>query len=280
MVQIINGKKIAEVIKDEIVQEIYKFEGQRPNLAIILIGEREDSRLYVSLKRRQAKFVGIDTHFYHLAENTTEKEILEVIDFLNKDKLIDGILVQLPLPKHLNADKIINSIDCKKDVDGFHEESLKKIDKDGVFLSPVFASILRVLQEISYKLENKQVAIIYNSLIFGSGLAKLINNRKGKPVLIQKNEIEFKKNQICQSDVIITALGLPNFLNESYIKQGVVLIDVGISKLNTKVCGDINLDRIKGLASYITPVPGGIGPMTIAMLFKNTLEAFKKNIIK
>jgi len=278
MVKIIDGKKISETIKDKIVQEIYELKGQRPNLAIVLLGEREDSKLYVDLKRKQAKMVGIDTHFYHLTESTKEKELLEVIDFLNQDELIDGILVQLPLPKHLDADKIINSLDYRKDVDGFHKESLDKIDSGGVFLSPVFASVLRILQEINYKLEDKQVAIIYNSLIFGSGLVKLVKNRKGKSILIQKDEIELKKDQISQSDVVITALGVPKFLDKTYIKQGAVVIDVGISKFNGKVVGDVDSDSVKELASYITPVPGGIGPMTIAMLFKNTLEAFKNKI--
>ncbi len=145
-------------------------------------------------------------------------------------------------------------------------------------MSPVFASVLRILQEINYKLEDKQVAIIYNSLIFGSGLVKLVKNRKGKSILIQKDEIELKKDQISQSDVVITALGVPKFLDKTYIKQGAVVIDVGISKFNGKVVGDVDSDSVKELASYITPVPGGIGPMTIAMLFKNTLEAFKNKI--
>ncbi|MCF7820202.1 MAG: bifunctional 5,10-methylenetetrahydrofolate dehydrogenase/5,10-methenyltetrahydrofolate cyclohydrolase [Candidatus Pacebacteria bacterium] len=277
MVQIIDGKKIAESIKDKIAKEIYSFKGQRPNLAIVLVGDREDSKLYVNLKCKQAKGVGIDTHFYHLEENIKESELLEVINFLNQDDIIDGILVQLPLPKHLDADKIVNTISYKKDVDGFHKKSLERIDSEEVFLSPVFASVLKVLQEIKFNIEGKKVAIIHNSSIFGKSLAKLIANRKGEVVLVQKKEVENKKKNILQADVIITALGVPKYLDSSLVKPKAVVIDVGISKLDGKVVGDANFEDLKNIVSYITPVPGGIGPMTIAMLFKNTLQAFKNH---
>ncbi len=275
MGQIIDGKKIAEKIKDDITQEIYNLHGQRPNLAIILVGDREDSKLYVDLKQKQAKAVGIDTHFYRLATETSEKELLAVIDCLNKDELIDGILVQLPLPKHFDTDVVVNAIFSTKDVDGFHKESLARDMEDNVLLSPVFASILRIFEEIECNIANRGIVILYNSEIFGQSLAKRLENRKAKVNLIQYKEIANRKKEITQADIVITALGQPQLLTKSYFKNEVIVIDIGITKQDKKVFGDVNFKNVLDKVSYITPVPGGIGPMTIAMLFNNTLQAFK-----
>jgi methylenetetrahydrofolate dehydrogenase (NADP+)/methenyltetrahydrofolate cyclohydrolase len=229
-------------------------------LAIILVGEREDSKLYVSLKQREAVKVGVDTHLYALDEDTTEEKVLEVIDFLNKDELVDGILVQLPLPPQFDTDKIIAALDPKKDVDGFHP------DHPSYVMSPVLSSIIACLDEIKFSSKNKTACVLHNSDIFGLSVKKLLEARGLKVVLKEEPE---------QADVLISALGKPHFVKKEMIKDGAVLIDIGITKVDTKVLGDIDFEDVKEKASYITPVPGGIGPMTIAFLFKNALEIFK-----
>ncbi len=260
MLHKIDGKAIAEKFKDQIAEQIFKLDGPRPNLAIILVGEREDSKLYVSLKQKEGVKVGVDTHLYEFIENTSEAELLKVINFLNKDNLIDGILVQLPLPPHFNTDKIIAAIDPKKDVDGFHENHPYYI------LSPVLASILACLEEINFDFENKTACILHNSDIFGQSVKKLLEE-KGLQVSL--------KEAPDQADLLISALGKPHFIKKEMIKDKAVIIDIGITKVDSKVLGDVDFEDVKNKASYITPVPGGIGPMTIAFLFKNVLEIFK-----
>ena len=269
--KLINGKKLAEGIKDKVVKEIIALDGGRPNLAIILIGEREDSNLYVSLKEKEAVKVGIDTHTYRMDSSISEKEVLIAIDCLNADNLVDGILVQLPLPKKFNTDKIIDRIDFTKDVDRFHQKNLN--DKE--IISPVYSSVLEVLASIKYELKDKAVGIVYNSPIFGESLAKILSSKGAKVDLIQSEDKELGK-KISQVDVLITAVGKPLFIKKDMIKEGVAIIDIGITKVGDKVLGDVDSVDIKDKASYLTPVPGGIGPMTIAGLFKNTLAIYKK----
>jgi len=260
MVQKIDGRAIAERVKDEIAQQIYKFNGPRPNLAIILVGTRPDSKLYVSLKQKEGVKVGVDTHLYELEEETSEEKLLEIIDFLNKDDLIDGILVQLPLPSQFNTDKIIASINPEKDADGFHEKHPDYI------MSPVLASILACLGEIKFDYKDKVACVLHNSDVFGLSVKKILESRGMKAILKEESE---------QADLIVSALGKPNFVKKEMIKEKAVLIDIGITKVGDKVLGDIDYEDVKNKASYITPVPGGIGPMTIAFLFKNVLEIFK-----
>jgi methylenetetrahydrofolate dehydrogenase (NADP+)/methenyltetrahydrofolate cyclohydrolase len=274
MGKIIDGKAIANKIKDDIAKEIYNL-GQRPNLAIILLGNREDSKLYVKLKQKQAKTVGIDTHFYHLEEDCEETELIEAIEFLNNDPLIDGILVQLPLPKHIDADKVVNIIDPKKDVDGFNKKNLDNLSSEETLVSPVFSSVLKIFEEIDYKLEDKKVALVYNSEIFGNNLLELLEKQKAELLMIQKKTIEKNIDKLKTADAIISVIGQPWWIKKSYIKTGAVIIDVGITTEKDKVYGDANHKYLLDKVSYITPVPGGIGPITIAMLFQNTLKAFK-----
>jgi len=260
MVKKIDGRAIAEKFKDEIAQQIYKLDGPRPNLAIILVGEREDSKLYVSLKQKEGVKIGIDTHLYELTADTSEEKLLEVINFLNKDDLIDGILVQLPLPPQFNTDKIIAALDPGKDADGFHEQHPYYV------MSPVLASILACLEEIKFDFENKTACVLHNSDIFGLSVKKILEEKGMKVILKEEPE---------QADLIVSALGKPHYIKKEMIKDKAVLIDIGITKVETKVLGDIDYEDVKDKASYITPVPGGIGPMTIAFLFKNVLEIFK-----
>ncbi len=261
MVKIIDGRKIAERAKDKIARDIFLLNGPRPNLAIILVGERADSKLYVSLKEREGKKIGVDTHLYALDEKVAEEELLSVIDFLNKDESIDGILVQLPLPKNFNTDRVIAAIDPNKDVDGFHPQHPAHI------VSPVFAAVSACIDDIKLSGQNKTACLMYNSEIFGSGLEKLLLARGFSIV---------SKTEMADADLIVTALGEPHKIKKEMVKDGVAVIDIGITKVEDKVLGDADFEDLKEKAAHITPVPGGIGPMTIAFLFKNVWEIFRR----
>jgi len=281
--QIIDGKKLAEKIKDNIVKEILKLNDNkpdcqyRPNLAIILIGDREDSKLYVKLKERQAREVGIDTHIYRCPQNIPEKEILETIDCLNNDKLIDGVLVQLPLPEGFDTDKIVKAMDPKKDVDRFHPDNIKTLMSscDDNMLPPVPGTVLEILKSINCDLADKQICLVVNSDIFGRSLAKVLECR-GAKVKIVKADDKNLGEKTNKADILITAVGQPKLIKEEMVKKDAVVIDVGITKVKEKICGDVDFENVKKIASFITPVPGGVGPLTIAMLFRNTLELYKK----
>jgi methylenetetrahydrofolate dehydrogenase (NADP+)/methenyltetrahydrofolate cyclohydrolase len=278
MAKIIDGKKLAEKIKDGIVKEIIELKGARPNLAIVLIGEREDSELYVRLKEQEAKKVGIDTHLYRCPENISELEILEMVKCLNDDKTIDAILVQLPLPDGIDTDTIIMALDPKKDVDGFQPDNLEKLLKSceaSDLMPPVFAVVLEMLSSIDYKLKDKQIRIISNADIFGKTMAHILTCRGAKTEMVKADDKNLSE-KTGQADVLITAVGKPKFIKKEMVKQGAVIIDIGIIKQGDKTVGDVDFDDVEDKVSYITPVPGGVGPMTIAMAFKNTLEIYKK----
>ncbi len=288
MGKIIDGQKLAKKIKDKIVKEILKLNDNkpecpnRPNLAIILVGDRTDSKLYVDLKEREAKKVGIDTHLYRLPAETPENDILEVIDCLNKDELIDAILVQLPLPKNFNTNKIIKAIDPKKDVDRFHPNNLKILmsacGHDEV-MPPVHATVLEILRSIKCDLKEKQIALIANSEIFGKSLAKVLECQEAKVSILTANDKNLT-HITKKADILITAIGKPEFIKAEMIKQDAIIIDIGITKTDKKVLGDVDFKDVSAKANFITPVPGGVGPLTIAMLFKNTLELYKNKIKK
>jgi methylenetetrahydrofolate dehydrogenase (NADP+) / methenyltetrahydrofolate cyclohydrolase len=265
MLKKIDGKKIAEKVKDKLVKQIYSLLGRRPSLAIILVGKREDSKIYVSLKEREAKKVGIDTHTYYLDETVDEKELIRVIDFLNQDDLIDAILLQLPLPEKFSSNKIINTIKKEKDVDGF------RLDHPDYIISPVMAAIKASLKSININENQKTACLLYNSEISGQEIKKVLKEFKLK-ILDKKN--------LSKADVLITALGKPEYIKKDMVKKGVIIIDIGITKKGNKVYGDCDFNDLQNHASYITPVPGGIGPMTIAFLFKNVLEIYNRNINK
>jgi methylenetetrahydrofolate dehydrogenase (NADP+) / methenyltetrahydrofolate cyclohydrolase len=257
----ISGHLIADKLKSDLVKKIYKSNKLRPNLAIILLGDREDSKIYVNLKEKESKKVGIDTHTYKIDNDISQKELISVIDFLNKDELIDGILVQLPLPKKFDTDKIINSIDPDKDVDGF------RLDHPDYIVSPVMAAIKASLNSIGFLGDNKKACILNNSQIFGQEIEKILKPFNLKIV---------KKDKLKEADLVITALGKPHYLKKEMLKKGVIIIDIGITKQENKVLGDADPVSLKNWASYITPVPGGIGPMTIAFLFKNVWGIYRR----
>lgn len=260
MLKLIDGKTISKRIKDKVAQQIYDLHGARPNLAIILVGEREDSKLYVALKEKEAVKVGVDTHLYKLEASASESEILSVINFLNADDTVDAILIQLPLPKNLNTNKITESINPDKDVDGFHSAH------PAFIVSPVVSSVEACLDEIKFLADKKSVCVLYNSEIFGDTL---------KDMLLKKGLEIVDREKIKEADLIVTALGEPHKIKGEMIKKNAVLIDIGITKVDGKVLGDVDFEDVKEKASYLTPVPGGIGPMTIAYLFYNVWQIFK-----
>jgi len=288
---IIDGRALAEKIKDGIVREICELNKvsqpdkhmprlpeRRPNLAIILVGEREDSILYVNLKEQEAKKVGIDTHIYRCAANIPEQEIFGIVDYLNKDNLIDAILIQLPLPDGFDTDGIIAAIDPAKDVDRFHPRNLEVLFKTCNHVQampPVFGAILEILKSINCELNGKAACIIANSEIFGRSLAKVLECLGAKAETAGADD-ENLAARTARADVLITAVGRPGFVRKEMIKKDAVIIDIGITKKGKKVLGDVDFDDVEDMAGYITPVPGGVGPITIAMLFRNTLELYKR----
>ncbi len=261
--KIIDGHKIADKVKDSLAKKIFQYRQLRPNLAIILVGQREDSSLYVKLKERAAKEVGIDTNLYKLDEAAKEEEICLVIDYLNKDEQIDAILLQLPLPKNLNTQKIINRISIHKEVDGLSSK---------VLASPVVSAIKASLSRIKFS-KQQTACLLYKSEKFGESIKKMLISDFAVNILSNKS--------LKQADLVISALGKPYSIKNEDIKSGAVLIDVGISKLKGKVVGDFDIKSLKDKPSYITPVPGGIGPMTIAFLLQNVWQLYcLKNNIK
>ena len=284
--QIIDGKKIAEKIKDGIVKEIQKLK-DRPNLAIILVGSRADSELYVNLKQKEAKKCGIDTHLYKFDEKTTEEELLQCIKFLNDDEKIDGILLQLPLPQKFDTDKIVSAIKPEKDVDGFHPENLKKINSNlplltkeraGVrsyIIPPLAGVILEICNGIKCDLKDKKIAILAHSDIFMQGVGNILQ-QQGTKILPCKYDEKNSPDCTKQADIVITAVGKKHYLNKDYIKEDAVIIDIGIIKDDTGTYGDVDFDSVKEKASFITPVPGGVGPITIACAFRNVLQLYSQ----
>ncbi|QQS60285.1 bifunctional 5,10-methylenetetrahydrofolate dehydrogenase/5,10-methenyltetrahydrofolate cyclohydrolase [Candidatus Falkowbacteria bacterium] len=279
--KLIDGKALAEKIKDGITSEILTFSGPRPGLAIILIGDRPDSTLYVGLKEKQAKAVGIDTHVYRCDDDIKQADLISTIEFLNNDPAIDAILVQLPLPKHLDTDTIINTIKPEKDVDGFTKKNLEMLMSEDnnaeAILPPVYAVILAMLQSIDFSLYEKSVVLIANSDIFADNLAEVLR-RQGAEVTLVENTLENISEKTLSADLLISAIGKPHYITREMVNTETVIIDIGISKgSDGKIKGDVDFENLQDIDGWVTPVPGGVGPMTIAMAFWNTLQMFKKN---
>lgn len=278
--KLIDGKALAEKIKTGIATEIHSFSGPRPGLAIILIGNRPDSTLYVSLKEKQAKAVGIDTHLYRCDDDIKQEDLISTIEFLNNDPMVDAILIQLPLPKQLDTTTIVNTIKPEKDVDGFTKQNLELLMSEDhnteAILPPVYAVIIAMLQSIDFSLQNKKVILIANSDIFADNLAEVLR-RQGADVTLVDNTNEKITEKILTADLLISAIGKSHYISKEMIKPGAVIIDIGISKgVDGKIKGDVDFENLQDVDGWVTPVPGGVGPMTIAMAFWNTLQMFKK----
>ncbi len=279
MAKLIDGKRISAEIKEELKQKVaeLKAEGITGALAVIQVGDDPASSVYVRNKKKACEFIGIDSLSYELSEETTQEELLELIEKLNQDEKVNGILVQLPVPKHIDENTIIKAISPSKDVDGFHPQSVGAltIGQKG-FVSCTPAGIIQLLKRSDVEIEGKHCVIIGRSNIVGKPMA-LLMLRENATVTITHSRTKNLK-EICKTaDILIVAIGKKEFVDASYLKEGAVVIDVGIHRdENNKLSGDVKFDEVEPLCSAITPVPGGVGPMTIAMLMNNCVEAMTK----
>lgn len=274
--QIIDGKRISQEIKDELKTKVeeYRKEGREAALAVIQVGNDPASSVYVNNKKKACAYIGIRSLSYELPEETTEEELLALIEKLNKDDTVNGILVQLPLPGHIQEDRVIGAISPKKDVDGFHPENVGKlvIGERG-FVSCTPAGIIQLLKRSGIEIAGKNCVVIGRSNIVGKPMA-LLMLRENATVTIAHSKTQNLKELCRQADILIVAIGKPQFITAEYIKEGAVVIDVGIHRNeNGKLCGDVKFDEVAEHTSAITPVPGGVGPMTIAMLMNNCVES-------
>lgn len=272
---IINGKQMAADIRAELKSKI-KSLPTPPVLAIIQVGNDEASTVYVRNKQKAAAEVGISTCFYGFEENCTQKELLSLIQNLNKDHEVNGILVQLPLPKQINEQEILDSIDYKKDVDGFHPYNVGLLQNGytKALLAATPKGIMHILDTISTDLSGKHALVIGCSIIVGKPTAMLLLQR-GCTVTLAHDKTVNLAELVKQADILVVACGCPEMVKGSWVKEGAVIIDVGINRLNGRLCGDVEFTAACNKASYITPVPGGVGPLTVAMLLENTFEAYK-----
>ena len=278
MAKIIDGKHISQEIKDELKQEVavLKASGRECALAVIQVGNDPASSVYVGNKKKACEYIGIRSLSYELDENTSEDELLALIDKLNADPSVHGILCQLPLPKHMDEDKVIKRISPEKDVDGFHPQNVGAlvIGQQG-FVSCTPAGIIQLLKRSNIQMEGKHCVVIGRSNIVGKPMA-LLMLRENATVTICHSRTRNLKELCKEADILIVAIGKPQFITADYVKEGAVVIDVGIHRdENNKLCGDVKYDEVEPVASAITPVPGGVGPMTIAMLMHNCVEAMK-----
>ncbi len=277
--ELIDGKKISAEIKDECKEKALELikAGKEPCLAVILVGNDPASSIYVNNKKKACEYCNIKSLSYELPEETTEKELLDLIDKLNSDISVDGILVQLPLPKHIDEDKVIAAIDPLKDVDGFHVQNVGSlcIGKP-VLVSCTPAGVIELLKRSNVEISGKRCVVIGRSNIVGKPMALLMLSENATVTICHSRTKDLEA--VCrEADILIVAIGKPRFIDSRYVKDGAVVIDVGIHRdENNKICGDVNFDDVKEKVSKITPVPGGVGPMTIAMLMSNVITACER----
>ncbi|MDP2600110.1 MAG: bifunctional methylenetetrahydrofolate dehydrogenase/methenyltetrahydrofolate cyclohydrolase FolD [Deltaproteobacteria bacterium] len=278
MAKIMDGKALAQKIRAEVAEEVraLKANGVHPGLAFILVGENPASQIYVGNKKKACEETGIVNFLEKLPEKTSEKELLAVIDRLNADPKVHGILVQLPLPKHLNTQNILKAIHPKKDVDGLHPENMGRLALKLSGLKPCTPQgVIALIESTGTKIAGKNVCVVGRSDIVGKPCALLLLH-KDATVTVCHSQTQNLPEMIGKADIVVAALGKPKFIQGDWIKKGAIVIDVGIHRLpDGKICGDVDYESASKRAAFITPVPGGVGPMTIAMLLKNTLEACK-----
>ena len=278
---ILDGKKTSSQIKEEIKEELKGIKekvGKVPGLAIVLVGENPASKIYVNSKIKGCAELGFESFAHYLPENVTEEELLNVIRELNADEKVDGILVQLPLPKHINEKKVVETIAFSKDVDGFKPENMGLLflgDKNSI--KPCTPSgIVELFKRYELEVEGKDVVIIGRSNIVGKPMAGFFIN-EGATVTICNSKTKNLADKLKEADIIVAAMGVAKFVKADMVKDGAIIIDVGINRTEEGLFGDVDFENVAPKCKWITPVPGGVGPMTVAMLFKNTLSAFKRN---
>ena len=278
----IDGKAFSQVILEKIREEHNQLKekyGKQAGLAVVIVGSNPASQVYVRNKMKACENVGFYSENIELDENISEEELLQEIDKLNKNDRINGILVQLPLPSHINELKIIDSISPEKDVDGFHVANIGKMvigDETG-FLSCTPYGIMQLLEEYKIEIAGKDAVIIGRSNIVGKPMALMLI-QKGATVQVCNSRTKDLRKKLNDADIIIVAAGVPKLLKKEDVKEGAVVIDVGINRVDGKICGDVDYEEVAEKASYITPVPGGVGPMTIASLIKNTFKSYKNSL--
>lgn len=278
MGQIIDGKKISAEIKEELKEKVEKLKdrGIEGTLAVIQVGSDPASSVYVGNKKKACAYCGINSLSYELKEETTEEELLALIEKLNQDQKVNGILVQLPVPAQIREDRIIKAISPEKDVDGFHPQNVGKLVIGGKgFVSCTPAGIIQLLKRSGIEICGKNCVVVGRSNIVGKPMALLMLRENATVTVAHSKTVNLK--EICKNaDILIVAIGKPQFITADYIKEGAVVIDVGIHRdEHNKLCGDVRYDEVAEHTSFITPVPGGVGPMTIAMLMHNCVEAME-----
>lgn len=276
MPQLIDGKRISAEIKDELKEKVCKLksEGKTICLAVIQVGDDPASTIYVNNKKKACEYVGIESLSYKLSEDTTEEELVALVEELNANEKVNGILVQLPLPEQINEDTIIRTISPEKDVDGFHPESVGRlcIGEPG-FVSCTPAGIIQLLKRSGIEITGKECVVIGRSNIVGKPMSILLLRENGT-VTITHSRTKNLKEVTRRADILVVAMGKPKYVTREFVKDGAVVIDVGMHRnAENKLCGDVDFDDVKDKVSAITPVPGGVGPMTIAMLMYNCVEA-------
>ena len=280
MAKLIDGKAISQAIRDEVRDEISAGE-IKPSLAVVLVGNDPASAVYVRNKKKACEYCGIRSVSYELPEDTTEEKLLSLIDELNNDPEINGILVQLPVPKTINEDHVIEAISPMKDVDGFSKASVGALSiGDKGFVSCTPAGIIELLKRSDIDIDGKRCVVVGRSNIVGKPAAMLLLRENGT-VTVTHSHTKDLALITREADILVVAIGRPEFITAEYVKPGATVIDVGIHRLDPekndgkKLCGDVKFDEVEPVAGSITPVPGGVGPMTIAMLMKNTVAAYK-----
>jgi len=279
MATIIDGKKVSEDLREDLKVQTEKFveeTGIQPHLVVVIVGNNPASMTYVRNKKRSCEAVGFKSTVIELADTITEADLLAQIDVLNQDDSVHGILVQLPLPKHINEDHIISAIDVKKDVDGFHPYQVGCLASGLDSLKPCTpAGVIELLKAYNIEIEGRHAVIIGRSHIVGKPLVQLLLEENAT-VTVCHSRTQNLSMLTQMADILIVAIGRPHFVTADMVKEGAVVVDVGINRLETgKLVGDVDFDTVEPKASYITPVPGGVGPMTITMLLFNTLKAAK-----
>lgn len=276
---LLNGKELAQKLQQEMTQEVteLKEKGLQPGLAVILVGEDPASQVYVRNKERAANNIGMYSVVYRLPETTSEADLITKIEELNHDDKVHGILVQLPLPKHINEDLVLDTIDPAKDVDGFHPMNLGNLFAGKPTMIPCTpAGIMELIKLSSIDLAGKNAVIIGRSNIVGKPMAHLLLQANATVTICHSKTKDLPK-VAKQADVLVVAIGRANFVTADFVKEGAVVIDVGINRdENNKLTGDVKFDEVAPLTSFITPVPGGVGPMTITMLMRQTIDAAKR----
>ena len=272
----IDGKEISQMVKDELKERVKK-EKIEATLAVIQVGSDPASTVYVGNKKKACEYIGIRSLAFELPEETKEEELLDLVRELNDREDVDGILVQLPLPTHMDEDKVIQTISPKKDVDGFHPQSVGalSIGQPG-FVSCTPAGVIQLLKRSGVEIEGKECVIVGRSNIVGKPMA-LLMLRENATVTVCHSRTKDLKEVTRRADILIVAIGKPRFITKEYVKEGAVVIDVGIHRgADNKLCGDVDFEEVEPVASAITPVPGGVGPMTIAMLMNNCVQSIEE----